>query len=241
MVAVTSQEALAEGALPVSLVPEPPGKWRWVGTKTLLFEPAVRFPMATTYTVETVAGLRSATGGVLAAPMRWTFTTPPPRLTSSYPKDEPARRETLVFAAFDQKVDPQAVLATTVVRAAQGVVRARLATAEEVKADDAVRARAATAGDGRWVALRAVDPLPADSRSRSRSVPGRRPPKAAAHGQGAGLELPDLRPPARHGPRVWMAQGECPPFTPWQITFSNPIDPEAFRKEMVRVEPNCPR
>jgi hypothetical protein len=37
----------------------------------------------------------------------------------------------------------------------------------------------------------------------------------------------------------WRA-GECPPFTPWQIAFSNPLDAKAFRKEMVRVEPELP-
>ena len=40
---------------------------------------------------------------------------------------------------------------------------ARLATAEEVKGDAVVSRRAADAGEGRWIAFRAVDPLPADS------------------------------------------------------------------------------
>ena len=48
MVAVTSVEDLAAGSVPVRLRPQPPGKWRWVGTKTLLFVPDGRFPMATT-------------------------------------------------------------------------------------------------------------------------------------------------------------------------------------------------
>ena len=36
--------------------PEPPGEWRWVGSRTLLFEPVGRFPMATDYKVEAPAG-----------------------------------------------------------------------------------------------------------------------------------------------------------------------------------------
>src|SRR5262249_15940891 len=39
MVAVTSVEDLAARTVPVKLSPQPPGKWRWIGTKTLLFEP----------------------------------------------------------------------------------------------------------------------------------------------------------------------------------------------------------
>ncbi|HEV2883966.1 MAG TPA: hypothetical protein VGW36_03855, partial [Pyrinomonadaceae bacterium] len=46
MIAISSQEE-ASANVPVKLTPQPPGKWRWVGTKTLLFEPAGRFPMAT--------------------------------------------------------------------------------------------------------------------------------------------------------------------------------------------------
>jgi alpha-2-macroglobulin len=241
MVALTSHAELSKEAIPVRLSPEPPGQWRWVGTKTLVFEPAVRFPMATTYTVEAPAGLPSATGGVLAAPVRWTFTTPPPALTASHPKDEPARRDTLLFAAFDQRVDPQAVRETIVVRAGQTPVRARLATAEEVKADDGVSRRAADAGEGRWIALRALEPLPADSPIEVTVGPG----------------TPSAEGPRRtQKPQAWSFQtfgplrvtghecgwkpGECPPFTPWQITFSNPIDAQSFRKEMVRVEPDLP-
>ena len=39
MVALTGLADLAAQAVPVKLSPEPAGKWRWVGTKTLAFEP----------------------------------------------------------------------------------------------------------------------------------------------------------------------------------------------------------
>ncbi|MGH7534691.1 MAG: hypothetical protein ACREMG_03795, partial [Gemmatimonadales bacterium] len=67
MVALTTHEDLAREALPVRLRPEPGGRWRWVGARTLLFEPtaprsgAGRFPMATDYAAEIPKGTRSAT------------------------------------------------------------------------------------------------------------------------------------------------------------------------------------
>jgi len=61
MIAVTSQEEAAK-YVPVKLAPEPPGKWRWIGTQTLLFEPDVRFPMATQYSVTVPTGTKSASG-----------------------------------------------------------------------------------------------------------------------------------------------------------------------------------
>src|SRR6266545_429633 len=87
MVAVTSNEDLSAAQVPVKLSPQPPGKWRWLGTKTLLFEPAGRFPMATDYSVEIPAGTKSAAGGALGAAKRWTFSTPPPQVKSSWPTD----------------------------------------------------------------------------------------------------------------------------------------------------------
>ena len=241
MVALTSHAELARAERPVSLDPEPPGHWRWVGTRTLLFEPAVRFPMATTYAVDVPAGRRSATGGVLQSPVRWTFTTPPPGITTSHPKDEPARRDTLMFAAFDQDVDPQAVLETIVVRAGQAPVRARLATAEEVKADDVVSRRTAEAGEGRWIAFRAVEPLLADSRVAVTVGPGTQSaegPRRTEKPQGWSFRTYGPLRVTEH--QCGWRKGECPPFTPWQIAFSNPIDAKAFRKERVRVVPELP-
>ena len=50
MIALSSQEEAAAN-VPVKLSPQPPGKWRWLGTKTLIFDPHERFPMATSYSV----------------------------------------------------------------------------------------------------------------------------------------------------------------------------------------------
>jgi alpha-2-macroglobulin len=49
MVAVTSQEEAAKFA-PVELTPNVEGRWRWLGTKTLMFDTDKRFPMATKFT-----------------------------------------------------------------------------------------------------------------------------------------------------------------------------------------------
>ena len=63
MVALDSHASLSREAVPARLSPQPPGEWRWVGTRTLVFAPESRFPMATDYRVEVPAGTRAATGG----------------------------------------------------------------------------------------------------------------------------------------------------------------------------------
>ena len=64
---------------------------------------------------------------------------------------------------FDQRVDPQAVLATTTVRADGDDRSLRLATDDEVAADEQARAAVEQALDGRWVAFRPAEPLPGDA------------------------------------------------------------------------------
>jgi hypothetical protein len=118
MVAVTSQE-LAAATVPVKLTPQPSGHWRWLGTKTVVFEPEGRFPMATSYSVEVPAGTKSVTGGTLPAARKWSFVTPPPQITSTIRrvriKPNPGIR---CLHRFDQRIDEAAALRSIRITAA---------------------------------------------------------------------------------------------------------------------------
>ncbi|HEV2765719.1 MAG TPA: Ig-like domain-containing protein, partial [Pyrinomonadaceae bacterium] len=135
MVALTSHAELSAQELPVELSPQTPGRWRWVGTRTLLFVPEGRFPMATEFKATVRAGAKSATGQALAGGRAWGFSTPPPALVDSYPKDGKASRSPLVFLAFDQRVEPSAVLGSVRVTSGARAFRTRLATRQEVEQD----------------------------------------------------------------------------------------------------------
>ena len=242
MVAVTSQDELGRSRPPVRLYPEPRGRWRWVGTRTLLFEPEGRFPMATEYRVEVPAGTRSLTGGVLGREVSWRFLTPPPRLVARHPEGGPARREALVFATFDQRIDPTAVLATIHLHAAGAEHPLRMASPEEMEADPAVARLARQSEHGRFLAFRAERPLPPDTAVRV--VVGPSTPSAEGGRLRAEVQEWSFR---THGPlRVrkhacgWGGE-VCPPSAPWRIELTNPIDAKAFRHEMVTVEPELPR
>ena len=50
MVAITSQDDAAR-VQPVKLTPQPKGAWRWIGTRTIVFDPDPRFPQATRITL----------------------------------------------------------------------------------------------------------------------------------------------------------------------------------------------
>ena len=238
MVAVTSHDDLAKAGVPVRLEPEPKGQWRWVGAKTLLFEPDFRFPMATEYRVEVPAGTRSAVGGTLAAPVRWTFGTPPATLETKHPADVPTRRQPILFASFDQAIDPAAVLGT--IRLRPSNVALRLATPDEVKADEDVSRLAAQATAGRWLAFVPESPLPPDAAVTVAVGPG----TPSAEGPRRTTKAQEWSFRTFGALRVVAHRcgwnDSCPPGTPWQVQFSNPLDMKAWKRDLVRVTPELP-
>jgi uncharacterized protein YfaS (alpha-2-macroglobulin family) len=248
MVAVTSQEEAAE-VVPVRLSPQPPGRWRWVGTRTLLFVPEGRFPMATVYTATVPAGTKNAQGtGSLSAARSWTFATPPPQVTSSYPSGESVSRDSLMFVEFDQRIDPAAVLRTILVtsnNADSASLRTRLATPEEIQADETVKKLANDAEKGRWLAFRVID----KNGATNLALPGNAPINVRIGPGTPSAEGPRTTTKAQsfsfhtYGPfRVKEARcsydsRECSPFDQWTIEFSNPVDAASFDQSRLRVEP----
>jgi uncharacterized protein YfaS (alpha-2-macroglobulin family) len=237
MVPVTAHADLAANDVPVKLSPQPEGSWKWLGTKTLVFQPTFRFPMATEYKVEVPAGTTSTTGGALAETVRWTFTTPPPRLTSSYPPEGPQARNPLLFAAFDQRIDPAAVLETIKVKAGGTILATALASTDEVDKDEAVTRLAKEAGEGRWLAFRCTELLPYNATVTVDIGPGT--PSAEGPRTTDGVQSFSF---ATYGPLAILESrcgwnSTCQPLMPWYINFSNPLDEDAFSEDMVQIQP----
>jgi uncharacterized protein YfaS (alpha-2-macroglobulin family) len=245
MVPLATLGALAAEEVPVQLEPPLPGTWKWLGTKTLSFEyesAAIdRLPMATEYVATVPAGTRSATGGALAETVRWTFSTPPAKMTAYTPSTEPQPLNPLFLVAFDQRIKPEAVLETIQVTADRQAVPVRLADDEEVDADKAARRMADGAGEGRWLAFVAQEPLPADASIQVTIGPGT--PSAEGPLVTRDAQRYEFRTYAplriqRHG-CSWYSD-QCPPLTPFFIEFNNPLDADAYEESMLRIEPALP-
>ncbi|MCA9655386.1 MAG: hypothetical protein KC501_36060 [Myxococcales bacterium] len=242
MVPVTSLDVLAAKDVPVRLSPTPAGgQWRWVGTRTLMYEPTERFPMATRYEVSVPKGTRSALGTALAKAESWSFTTPTPTMELGYPNDQPVVRQPVMFVRFDQRIEPAAVLPTIHVKAGRkGEHALRLARPEEVEADPTVGQLATQSEDGRWLAFVPVAPLPADvpvTVTVGPGTPSAEGPLTTEHEQGFSFRT--------YGPMQITEHrcgwdGECPPGAAFEIAFSNPIDLETFDRSMVTAEPAIP-
>ncbi len=246
MVPVTSQQEAAEN-VPVKLSPTAPGKWHWIGTKTLLFEPDVRFPMATRYAVEVPAGTKSANGNALAQTKAWTFTTPPPTVKNFFPgKDTVRPRDVLMFAEFDQRINPAAILAKLRVTAGSTQIATRLATKEEIDADETVKDLVKNAEKDRWLVFRAIDRKGASANAL---------PAAANVSVALQSGAPSAEGPAEtNKPQIFSFMTLSPlrvvrsycfydPSTPcipehqWQIEFNSSLGLQTFDPALLRVEP----
>ncbi|MDX2039815.1 MAG: alpha-2-macroglobulin family protein [Acidobacteriota bacterium] len=245
MVAVTSIADLAASQIPVKLTPQPKGKWRWLGTKTLIFEPDNRFPMATNYAVEVPAGTKSATGNALAAAKRWTFATPPVKIKSSYPNNGPHQRNPVMFIEFDQRIDPAKMLKAIRLTAGAMTWKLRLALPEEIESDDTARRWVKAAEPNRWLAFKAEpllngaaeQPLPAGT-SFTVTIPAGTPSaegsRVTAEAQKFSFRTYDALQLAEA--RCGWGDG-CRPFTPFQLMFNNPLDAKAFQQSQIKVTP----
>ena len=245
MVPLSTLEALAEKDVPVIIEPALPGVWRWMGTKTLTFEYDSelidRLPKATEYRVTIPAGTRSLSGSALAEAVTWTFSTPPPVVTSTYPYDQPQPLEPLFFIAFDQRIDPAAVLDTVRVRAGEQIASLKLAEEADIQADLKVKNLVKNTPEGRWLAFRALEPLPADTHISVTIGPG----TPSAEGplvtsQAHSYNFRTYAPLRIVEHRCAWSDVECPPLTPFYIRFNNPIDSQVYKEAMLRIEPELP-
>ncbi len=244
MVALSTLEQLDQADVPATITPDVPGRWRWIGTRTLRFEvePGLtdRLPMATEYTVTIPAGAVSADAAELAEAVSWSFSTPPAVPTAVIPLSESLPLSPVFFVGFDQLVDPQAVLDTMTLRAGDDDVAIRLATDKEVADDEAVAAAAAAALEGRWLAFTPERPLPADTAITIEVGPGTPSEEGPRTSDQVATFSGRTYPPLRVTASDCGYGGPCRPLMQWAIELSNPLDLEVFDPSMVTVSPELP-
>ncbi len=245
MVPLATLDELAAADVPVKLTPAVPGVWKWLGTQTLSFEyrsdELNRFPMATEFTAEVPAGTTSALGGVLAEAVTWQFSTPPPQVVQSFPTVSPQPRDPLLFVAFNQQIDPAAVLETITVLAGREQYALRLATDAEIAANDQISTAVSYLPAGRWLAFRAEKEFPADTTVTVNVGPGTPSAEGPLVSKDAQTFSFQTYAPLRVVESYcgWQG-GPCQPGTPFVIRFNNPLDTKSVNQESVTVEPAIP-
>ena len=231
--------------VPVVITPELSGTWRWLGTKTLTFEYDSdlidRLPKSTEYTVSIPAGTKSVNGGVLAEAITWSFSTPAPKVISMYPENIPQALEPLIFLHFDQRIDPAKVLDTITLYAGAGKAELRLATEDEIKADENIQKMVENATEGRWMVFRANQALLPDttvSITVGPGTPSAEGPLVTTTSQSFSFQTYAPLRVVNYG--CYWYSDHCVPLAPFTIDFNNPLDMEKFSEEMISVSPLIP-
>ena len=96
-----------EGTGPLIIRPEVPGKYRWMGTRTLVFLPEKgRLPYGTNFTVTVPGGISSISGEILKEDFSWSLETPRPKLIYHWPKDKVKWIDLneVIILQFNQKI-----------------------------------------------------------------------------------------------------------------------------------------
>lgn len=244
MVPLTSHDTLKTSDVPARITPAVPGQWQWLGTRTLVFRPTGRFgrfPMATELRVDVPAGTPSQSGAKLSQGTSFSFATPPPRLLSSAPSDT-ATRSPKIFLAFDQRVDPSAVLpAIRVHKKGSEPSPLRIVSLAEARKDKDLRALIEAAEDGRWLVVQPTRPLPPDSDIQvilAAGLPSAEGPRKTTTPQQFSFHTYGAL--ALQSAECGWGQNTCEPGAPFRFSFSNPIDERRFNKAWVRVTPEIP-
>jgi len=112
MVPLADLARLDEIPSPLTISPEVPGRFIWLGTDTVAFQPEGRMPFGNTYTATVAAGTKSALGQTLQDPYSFNFETPRPTLEGSVPTDgaEEIHPDSTITLYFNADVEPAKVL-----------------------------------------------------------------------------------------------------------------------------------
>ena len=197
--------------------------------------------MATEYKATIPAGTESAVGGVLADTVGWNFSTPPVQVISQHPADIPQPLDPIVFIAFNQRIDQQAVLDTITLQAGSRTAGLKLVSEEEAKEDEQVKRLIANAQEGRWIAFRSQEPLPPDtpvSVQVSPGTPSAEGPLLTTQAQSFSFYTYAPLKIEEHG--CSWSDDECRPLTPFFIRFNNPIDVDFYKDELLTISPELP-
>ena len=243
MVPLATISQLDDLDVPATITPSLPGRWQWIGTRTLRFEhdPEVfdRLPMATSYVVEVPAGTTSQSGGHLTEAVRFEFETPTPNMVWLVPQHGSLDLQPLFLVSFDQRIEPAAALEAITFTADGDQHPIRLATEAEIEADEYISSLLGYWLDGTWVAFRPAAPLEPDSAIRIEVGP--HVPSAEGPNTNDNSSVVEARTyaPLKLEDTSCSSRG-CRPGRSLNAWFNNTLDAETLNAADISITPALP-
>ncbi len=234
MVAVAEEIDLKQ--VPVKLTPQPAGRWRWLGTQTLVFQPEKRFPMATRFDVEVAETTASASGAKLGTVKQFSFQTPTLQLEQSWPDGGPQDLHPLLFMRFNQDIDAKKVASEVHLRGNSEEIHLRTARREEILENPEVLALVEGASEKRTLVM-AIKGKLAPGQAYSMELPAglhsSEGPLGTTKGQAFSFETYQ---PLKLESKTLKVK----PLENWRIDFNNDLDAKQWDPKWLQVEPEVP-
>lgn len=237
MVPLTSHAELAYEDVPVTLEPQIPGSWRWIGTQTLSFEPTQGFPAATRFSATIAVDVASMAGQTLEQAYSWSFETPRPKPTRFHPTGGPQELRPMMAIAFNQPIQADLVVGLLKLEAGGKRYTVRRLPHEEALQNPRIRQQFRHIPEGHWIAFRPMFLLPSGT-DVTLTVPKG---IVAAEGPLPSRETHQFKfstydKLAVKNIECFGHQG-CGPGDPWNLHFSNQLDKEKFSEGWIEIEP----
>lgn len=235
MIAIDTQAAVSR-QVPATLTPSVAGQWRWVGARTLVFEPeAGRLPMATEYRVEVPGDATAVDGVALEEAFSAEFRTPPLHLEAFHPRGDSVGREPLIILAFNQRVEARTLMDFLSVEAEGNAIDVVQLESVDLTEEDFPKKMQPAVADGRALIFRAREPLPVGAQVRVSLAEGAPSAEGPLKTKRPISESFQIYGPLRvvdHG-----CGGDCNPASSFVLQFSNNLADDQALEDLVMVEP----
>jgi uncharacterized protein YfaS (alpha-2-macroglobulin family) len=238
MVPVAALDELRRWDAPLEITPKPEGRFRWLGTSTVTFEPKGRMPFATRFQIRIPAGTRALSGKTLERETRWELSTPRVEIVSALPyrHSNQNKPDTPIALLFNQRIDPSAVHAALSVRGGGSPVALELVPRGEWPKLKYLASGVATWEPERTVVVRPTRPL---ELATSFTVTLR----AGLKGEGPLPTTSDQHHYfSSYGPlrvdEIRCSDSRCNPDWGFTVVFTNPLTtPEDELAKLIKVTP----
>ncbi len=158
---------VADALIPAQIKPEVKGHWRWLGTKTAIFEPADHhMPMSSKFEVTVPASLKDVAGRPLGKEYKFSFQTERLKFTEVYPSSRGIGPNPVGYIVFNQKIDV-AKTQKQIELTQNGLFSTRVGleflSLSQLPKDSRAAKVLKEVPEGRWLAFRPEKPLKADT------------------------------------------------------------------------------
>ena len=240
MVAISAHDEVVD-KVPVTLVPQPQGSWRWVGARTLMFEPQKeKLYQATKYTVTVNENAKAIDGEKISGERVFSFSTPPLSIKNRFPSCFRNRTDVPIFIEFDQPIDSAEVIDKIKVTFNDNELGFKACDPEQLPEHfSGISNMIKNAGENHWLLLCINEELPPATDVRvtvAKGTPSLEGPVKTPEDQSFTFRTYDKFTIKKHS--CDDRTRYCEPHRSWTFRTNNEIDGETFDSSMVTITPS---